>query len=133
MSYELDIRLEPDHLHVQATGIRSISNIVAMARDCLEACDKHGCKKLLIDVQRMTGALSAFDAFDLGTRDLGKLRRGRQLKAAVVDLEENRTRFAFLETVLHNRGMNVRFFSSAADAERWLGEVEGSPGKPDGE
>jgi len=104
-----------------------------MAKECLDACDAHGCKKLLIDVQRMTGALSAFDAFDLGTKDLGKLRRGRQLKAAIVDLEENRHRFTFLETVLHNRGMNVRFFSGTAEAERWLGDTEDLPGEPDSE
>ena len=132
MSYELDVRREPDYLHVRATGIRSISNIVGMAKDCLEAYDSHGCQKLLIDVQRMTGALSAFDAFDLGSKDLRKLRRGRQLKAAVVDLEENRDRFAFLETVLHNRGINVRFFSSTADAGRWLADIEGFSGKPEG-
>jgi hypothetical protein len=56
---------------------------------------------------------------------LGKLRRAGQPKTAVVDLEENRDRFEFMNNVLSNRGFNVRVFSNAVDAERWLGESEG--------
>ena len=65
MSYELEIRCEPNWLHVQVTGIQSIPTLMAIGKDCLEACAKHDYKKLLVDVQRMTGKLGDFEAFVL--------------------------------------------------------------------
>ena len=122
MSYELEIRCEPNWLHVQVTGIQSIPTLMAIGKDCLKACAKHDYKKLLVDVQRMTGKLGDFEAFDIGSKELGKVEGLRLVKTAVVELEENRDRFEFLNTVLHNRGFNIQTFSNAADAERWLGE-----------
>jgi hypothetical protein len=129
MSFELEIRCEPDYLHVQATGIRSMETVMAIAQDSIKACDKHGYKKMLIDAQRMTGNLSDLGIYEIGGKDWEKIRGDTRYKAAVVDLEENRDRFRFYETVLVNRGFNIRFFSKAADAQRWLVGSEDISGK----
>ena len=120
--YKLTFRLEPDYLYVRVTGIRSIANIVGIAEECQKACDEHVYKKILINAQRMTGELSILNTYDLGRKEIEKLRRSTLLKTAVVDLEKNRKRFEFFENVLVNSGFNVRFFSSDRDAKRWLGE-----------
>jgi hypothetical protein len=124
MSLKLDIRREPDYLHVKATGIRSVETVRAIAQDCVKAINKYGYKKILVDVQGMTGKLSDISIYDLGTKNFEKIRGRTRFKAAVVDLEENRDRFRFFETVLVNIGYNIRFFSKAADAQQWLGGSE---------
>ena len=133
MPYELDIRNEPDYLYVRATGVRSIETILAIASDCVAACEKYRYEKILVDVQAMTGTLAVLDSYNLGTKGLGELGPRQWVQAAVLDLEENRTRFEFLENVIVNSGFNIRIFSEAGDAERWLGESKGVSSKPDGQ
>jgi len=83
MSCELDIRCEPDYLHVQATGIRSMETVMAVAQESIKAIDEHGYNKILIDVQRMTGKLSNFSIYELGREDFEKIRGNTRFKAAV--------------------------------------------------
>lgn len=123
MSYKVNIRYEPDYLYVQASGVRSIENLIPMVREYIEANDEHGYKKLLLDVRGMTGQLSSFQSYDLCKELPGKVEGFRpNKKTAVVDSEENRERFRFVEDVLINMGFNFRFFTNTADAERWLCE-----------
>jgi hypothetical protein len=132
MSYELAIRHETDYMYVKATGIRTVEDLLAIAKDCKAACDEHGYKKLLINVQGMTGRLSTVESFTLGREEMGKLEGRGLYTTAIVDLEENRDRFKFLEDVLRNSGFNFRFFSNEADARMWLAGSEGVSGKPHG-
>ena len=124
MSFEFNFRCEPDYVHVQTTGIRSMEWVMAIAQDSIKVIDEHGYNKILIDLQGMTGKLSDFNIYGLGREDFKKIRGDTRFKAAVVDSEENRDRFRFFETVLVNSGYNVRFFSEVADAQRWLGVSE---------
>ena len=72
-------------------------------------------------MRSMTGKLSAFNAYRFGNTAAEKAEGVHSdVKTAIVDLEENRERFVFLEDVSVNRGFNLRFFSKTADAERWL-------------
>ena len=121
MPYQIDIRCEPGYLHVQAWGTRSSGNLVSIVKDYFKANEEHGYKKILVDVRSMTGKLSAFDAYRFGNTAIEKAEEiGSGVKTAIVDLEENRKRFVFLEDASVNRGFNLRFFSKTADAELWL-------------
>jgi len=120
MSYRLDIRKEPQYLSVQVSGIRTPETILSVAKEIIAICDDSGHNRVLIDVQEMTGQLKTFDVYDLGTGALKGLRRPGRLKVSVVDLEDNRGRFGFFETVVQNQGFNLRFFSDADEALRWL-------------
>ena len=120
MSYELSFRHEPNYLYVKAKGIRTVENIIAMSKDILAVRDKHGYNKLLLDVRQMTGGLSTADAYQLGTKDFQEHRRPGQLKASIVDLEDNCERFQFMENVAVNMGLNLRIFSDVDEAMTWL-------------
>ena len=124
MSYKIDMKNEPDYLYVEATGTRSIETIAAIIQDYVEACDKHGYKKVLLDAQRLTGKLSITNIYQMAKEQAKKYKEHSRLKVAVVDLEENRDRFRFFETVLVNIGFEVRFFSEVAAAQQWLGGSE---------
>ena len=122
MTYKIDIRCEPGYLYVQAWGTRSSGNLVSIVKDYFKANEEHGYKKILVDMRSMTGKLSAFDAYRFGTTAIEKAGEiDSKVKTAIVDLEENRKRFDFLEDAsVNNRGFNLRYFSKVADAEQWL-------------
>ena len=120
MPYELNIRKKPDYLYVEVTGNRTLETIIAMAKDVLDACDEQGCSKTLIDVRRMTGKLKTINAYDLGTKDLQKFRRTGHMKASIIDVDENRERFFFLESVCVSVGYYLRIFSDVDEAIKWL-------------
>jgi len=121
MSYKIDVRREPDYLYVKAWGVRSVENLMSIARDSLKANEKYGYENILVDVCDMIGQLSTFDVYNFGEEANGKFKKLRSSgKTAIVDLEENRQRFRFVETVLINRGFDVRFFANATDAEQWF-------------
>ncbi len=122
MSYELSYKNEPDYLHIQATGIRNVENFVAISIDLLTMANKHGYSKILLDMRGTTGGLGTFDAYELGTKDLTKLWRTiGQPKVSIIDLEANRKRFEFMETVAVNQGVNLRMFTDVGEAMEWLG------------
>ena len=121
MTYKIDIRGEPGYLYVQAWGTRSSGNLVSIVKDYFKANEEHGYKKILVDMRSMTGKLSAFDAYRFGTTAIEKAGEiDSKAKTAIVDLEENRKRFDFLEDATVNEGFNLRYFSKVADAEQWL-------------
>jgi hypothetical protein len=124
MSYQLKLKKEPAYLFVQVTGIRTLETVLAAGKEVILACDEQGYNRVLVDVQEMTGELTTFEVYDLGTGDLKEFRRPGQLKMAILDLEENRSRFRFFETVFHNRGYNLRIFSNMDEAIKWLREGE---------
>ena len=123
MSYEVDIRCEPDYLYVQASGIRSTENLISMVRDYIKANEEYGYKKLLLDIRSMNGQLSTFESYYLCKELPEKVEGFRpNRKTSVVDSEENREQSRFIETVLVNMGFNFRFFTNTVEAERWLYE-----------
>jgi len=121
MTYKIDIRCEPGYLYVQAWGTRSSGNLVSIVKDYFKANEEHSYKKILVDVRSMTGKLSAFDAYRFGSAAAEKIEGVHaDVKTAIVDLEENRKRFSFLEDDPVNAGFNLRYFSKVVDAEQWL-------------
>ena len=127
MSYELSFKHQPDYLYVQVTGVRTIENIIAMAKDFLAVLDKNGYRKVLLDVRGMTGGLDPLNAYKLGKKDVQELKRPSQLKVSIFDLEENRERFEFMENVAVNAGLNLRIFSDVDKAMEWLDVGKSSP------
>ena len=102
-------------------GIRSGRNLNSIVKDYLKANEEHVYKKILVAVRSMTGKLTAFDAASFGNAALeGIGNTDSDMKTAIVDLEENRKRFSFLEDASFNPEFNIRFFSKNAAAEQWL-------------
>jgi hypothetical protein len=69
----------------------------------------------------MGGKLNIWETFRLVTSCFSQVRNWHVLrKAAIVDREENRSRYKFLETVAGNRGYNLQVFEDTTEAIRWL-------------
>ncbi len=128
MSYELSFKHEPDYLYVQATGIRTVETVIAIAIDLLTEADKHGYKKVLVDYRGMTGGLKIIDLYTVETKHLSELwRTTSRSQVAVIDWEDNRERFEFMENVAVNEGVNVHFGSDVDEVMEWLGVSKSSP------
>jgi isopropylmalate/homocitrate/citramalate synthase len=120
MSYALNITKEADHLHIEATGTRTPETLMAVAKDCVDACKNHGYTRFFLDVQGMRGQLSTIDTYQFATKPLLALGRGLGLKAAIIDVGDNIERLRFFENVAVNIGMDLRVFSNASRALQWL-------------
>jgi hypothetical protein len=121
MSYELDIIKEKSYLHICATGVRSLKNVVAIAKEVLEACAEINIDRVLVDVTSLVGQLRTIDGYNIAVQEFAQLRRLSVLrKAAIVDLNENKDRLSFLETVAINRGYAFRGFLDIEEALEWL-------------
>ena len=81
------------------------------------ACEKAGCRKVLVLGPRTKVKLSTQDIFDLGE---GIAKLGLQI--AVVESHDASIKdVKFLEQVVENRGGPLRFFDSEQGAKEWLG------------
>jgi hypothetical protein len=123
MSYDLTMEKVGDVLHVKAVGTRTMDVIMAMSKDIMEACARHGTPKALIDVRAMEGHLPTLNAYDIPKTFFQKIRdRSILQQSAIVDLKENEERYKFLENVAVNLGYILRIFSDADEALQWLQE-----------
>jgi hypothetical protein len=120
MSYTLTIREEPQYLYIQATGARSRAMVFSLTKDCVAECKQRGYGRVLVDIQRLEGALGALDAFHLVTSDMAQIRQGYRLKVAISDLPANKDRLRFFENVAFNNGLDLRVFSDVDAALKWL-------------
>jgi len=120
MPYELTFVNEDGFLSVHATGVRTRDAVLAMANEILNTCDKRQYNRVMVDVRKMTGQLNTFETYDMTTVDLTRLRRFRNIKIALLDLEKNRERVVFFETVSRNMGFNLMAFLDMNDATKWL-------------
>jgi len=80
---------------------------------------EHGCSKFLYDLRRSRIISSTMDTFETGIspKDVGFKRHDFQIALVYSgDMNEHR----FMETVLVNRGFNVKVFDDMKEAENWL-------------
>jgi hypothetical protein len=81
------------------------------------ACNKAGCKKVLILGPRTKMSLSAFDILELGA-GIAKL----DVQMAIVELSDaSDDAVSLLESAALNRGGEVKFFDNVNVAKDWLG------------
>ena len=83
------------------------------------ACEKAGCKKVLIVGPQTRVGLSAFDILELA-KSIAEI--GVQM--AIVEIHDaSHDAVSLLESAASNRGGAVRFFDNTRDAKQWL-EIE---------
>ena len=121
--FKLTMEKQQDVLHVKVEGQRTYKLLVKITEQIIEACRQNITCRVLVDVRAMRGKLSIWETFKLVTSCFAKFRGWRVLrKAAIVDREDARPRYKFMETVADNRGYNLRFFEDAAEALSWLAQ-----------
>lgn len=119
--FKLTMEKRKDILHVMVKGERTYKALVKITEQIMEACRQNETCRALVDVRAMGGKLSTLETFKLVMLCFARLRDWRVLrKAAIVDREDARPRYKFLETVADNRGYNLRIFEDTAEALSWL-------------
>ena len=128
MSMHLEMRAESGLLKVEVTGRFSLKEAKRTFLEMLEAIERHGTTRVLLDGRQLRGKPEALERFYYGefaARSVREYPGGNTVPA---------TRFAYVlkepvldpkrlgETVAVNRGMNVKVFDNPEDARRWLGE-----------
>lgn len=122
MSYELRVIETPSYLHVRASGPHTPSNARQFLIDAYEACLRLNCTAVLLEMNLVGPSMSTLSLFGVVEE---RSSQGQQLrKIAYVDASAERSleHKMFAETVARNRGVNVRFFQSVAEAEKWMKE-----------
>ena len=115
MSYDLNIKKETDYLYVQAKGTRTIEAVMSMANDVLSSCLEHKCRKALVDIQLMDGSLDPIDSYEFSIDYLPKSATGN-IKAVVVDREENRNRYELIAHNARKHGLDIHILSDVDKA-----------------
>ena len=87
-----------------------------MIHEIAKTSQSEGLSKVLCDVRNMTGKIPVLDSFQLAVTGIGKFRG---LRVAGVYRDEDID--PFVETVISNRGGDVRIFSNFEEAKAWLG------------
>ena len=121
MSYQLTYKKEKEILNVKVSGIRNFETILSIIKDIQQICVNQSTCRVLVDVRGLEVHLKTMEAYEIPLTVFPKIREKRVIeKSAVVDLEESRKYFSFLENVAVNRSFNLRFFTNIKDASEWL-------------
>jgi hypothetical protein len=121
MSYQLTYKKEKNILHVKVSGVRNFQNVISIIKDIQQICVKKGTQRILVNVKDLEGHLNTIEAYEIPASVFPKLRKNNIIeKGAIVDREESRKYFSFLENVAVNRSFNLRFFTNIKDAAEWL-------------
>jgi hypothetical protein len=113
------IQCNGDYIEVASDGVKTIDYARRMFTEVKTTAESSGCFKVL-GVSNSTRPFSIADAYDHAEmfRDVGIDNRYR---IAWVEMNDQaKDTLAFIEDVLHNRGLPGRRFETVGDARRWL-------------
>lgn len=131
--YKLTLTQGPGYLHAVVTGENTSENVAGYLQEVLRECIARDCHRLLIEERLVGTRLGTTSVFEIVSEGSAQAL-GHFNAIAYVDANAAGNRMEFAETVALNRGLPVRLFSSVADAEKWLrdmdGEVSRAPGAP---
>lgn len=111
------------YVHIINTGAITIEDAVDEARECVRLSELHGTTKLLLDGRgRRSFDIQPHELLDLPRLYDEIFVKGRQYRLACVmpvgkTFDEG---MRFFETMLTNRGYQVKVFSDYDDAVEWL-------------
>jgi hypothetical protein len=121
MSYQLTYKKEKGIIYAKVSGIRNFETVSSIIKDIQQICNKERTSRVLVDVRGLEGHLKTIEAYEIPSSVFPRLREKHVIeKSAIVDLEESRKYFSFLENVAVNRSFNLRFFINTEEAIEWL-------------
>lgn len=113
-------RVDGDLLRVKTSGSDdSLDEVKRYGDAIVAACASNGCTRLLIDELELEYKLDALDTYEYA-QHLSAKAPG-VLKAAVVCNSRFVQDAQFWETIVTNRGLHVKIFTSMEDASIWIG------------
>jgi hypothetical protein len=125
MTYRLTIAQKPAYLHAVVTGWNSKENVTQYLTELRRECTARGCSRLLIEERLEGPRLGTLEVYAIASQACGQAPE--QIRAiAYVDANAQGDLMHFAETVAVNRGLPIMVFSTVADAEKWLLELDRS-------
>jgi hypothetical protein len=122
MRYEFTVERAPTYLHVKGSGDHTADNMRRFMVDAYRAAIEHDCDRLLMELN-FTGPSLNFGAIYSVIADRSPDgSRLKRIACVYVNPEQSHEEAEFAELAATNRGVNVRFFPSLADARRSLQE-----------
>ena len=119
MNDNYEITYEGELVVVHLHGAENIGVASRLWPDVVQACKEHNCYRVL-GVAETTEPLSTMDSFDHAEL-FRKLGINHRYRIAWVELNPDAYEAtSFTETVLFNRGLPGRLFSSVPHARHWL-------------
>src|SRR5262245_28718717 len=117
---KMKIQLEEiiDYLAVRFTGAGTAEEAWKQFESIVEHCERSNKNKILLDFTQAHTELSLVDRYFLGER--AKIFARQASKVATVGRPEQFDSRRFGEMVAQNRWVNVRTFTNAEDAAKWL-------------
>ncbi|NTW57248.1 MAG: DUF4180 domain-containing protein [Chlorobiaceae bacterium] len=119
MAIHYTTKIEEDVLHVLASGFDlSPSDVEEYASRLLKICLDNGIQRVLCDESAVTTELSALDTYEIGLF-ISKFVP-TSLRIAIVFRPETSFDVRFFESIVVNRGQQIRVFTDAFSARTWL-------------
>ena len=118
MSLDAKILRSPQFTSVTISGPASLDDFVGLMTTLGEQTRREGDKRVLVNLLGVEGELKFTDHFQLGSQAAQLLRHLDKLASVVPADKITRTS----EKVALKQGFQLRVFTSADEAVRWLGE-----------
>ncbi len=119
MAITYQFRVEGETLLVETSGFdESLEEIQSYQLAIFHAAQEHHCRRVLCDesqLEYLVGTMVTFEAAEF-IADLAPLL----VRIAIVCQEHSLDDASFFETVVFNRGLQLRFFTSVPQARAWL-------------
>lgn len=122
MSYNLNFKEKEDHIRVEISGEwtkgKEAEEVISAWSQVVKICHKQNINNILA-IGKVTGHLLPMAAYDMA-KFPDNHGWSRKFKVAVVPLGASLKSNLFAETVLVNRGFDVKVFDNEQDAKIWL-------------
>ena len=119
MVYDITIDIKDGYLQVVVKGVASLPSNIDLQKRVVKACGEHRITKVLVDIRELTEPTSITEIYQFGKEAEHNLRN-ISIKAAVLHDENRKEHESFLETMMKNRGVNLRAFLTEKEALDWL-------------
>lgn len=108
------------YVYIEAAGQQDLRANIKIAEAAIKECVNSGKERALINVQHMSGSTGPLEDYELAKILDTWVTRNVIKKAALLERPELFESALFLETALHNRGMDLKAFAELKQAEEWI-------------
>ena len=114
MGYCIHFAQRAGTLKAVVSGRASLEHARRIAREIAEQAARQPARQVLIDLRRLADRVGSLGALVVPAASAAEWR------VAVLDVRENDRHYAFPEHAAARRGVALRLFYDARDAQRWL-------------
>ena len=115
--YSFKHKTNGDFLHVVYSGIIYKKEMEEIMSKVYKLIKEHNIKRVLIDALQSDVKLELFESLTFAKEYPPEFK---QAKTAVVEKHEKKEQYRVHETFADNRALNMTFFNTIAEAEKWL-------------